>query len=100
MFYITVFFYFASIISTLVGMKLMKTAQPALLYIVPALSLAFMTIGYVFGYVKEMLEYEDDQVAKEAGALEGKETELKEDAKKTGTDKGERESLLQERKKE
>ena len=79
-------------------MRLMKTAQPALLYIVPALSLAFVTVGYVFGYVKEMLEYEDDQVAKEAGALEGKDTELKEDKSKAG--KGEGASLLQERKKE
>lgn len=65
MFHITMLFYFLSIVVTLVGMHLMKHAQPALLYIVPAITLAFASIGYIFKCYKEMMEYEDDIVGVE-----------------------------------
>ena len=65
MFHITMGFYFMSIVVTLVGMHLMKHAQPALLYIVPAITLAFASVAYIFKCAKKMAEYEDDHVGVE-----------------------------------
>jgi len=65
MFYVTMVFYFLSIVVTLVGMHLMKHAQPALLYIVPAITLAFASVAYIFKCGKQMVEYEDDIVGVE-----------------------------------
>ena len=62
MFHTTMVFYFSSIIVTLVGMHLMKHAQPALLYIVPAITLAFASVAYIYKCGKQMIEYEDDIV--------------------------------------
>lgn len=77
MFHLTVVFYFLSIISTLVGMYLMNHAQPALLYIVPGITLAFVTIGVVFGCTNEMIEYEDDIVGVDAVQPETQEKPVK-----------------------
>ena len=62
MFNITMAFYFLSIVVTLVGMHLMKHAQPALLYIVPAITLAFASVAYIFKCTKQMIDFEDDIV--------------------------------------
>lgn len=80
MFHMTMFFYLLSIIATLVGMNLMKTAQPALLYIVPGISLAFLSAAYIFKCHKEMIAYEDDHVGKEPEAVteSGKQNKEKE----------------------
>ena len=78
MFHITMGFYLLSIVATLAGMHLMKHAQPALLYIVPAITIAFATCAFVFKCHKEMYEYEDDDVGVEPeGLKECKNTEIK-----------------------
>ena len=77
MFHITMVFYFLSIVVTLVGMHLMKHAQPALLYIVPAITLAFASIAYIFGCTKKMIEYEDDIVGVEPEDKQKKDDEKK-----------------------
>ena len=66
MFHLTMGFYFFSIVVTLVGMHLMKHAQPALLYIVPAITLAFASVAYIHKCGKQMFNYEDDLVGVDA----------------------------------
>lgn len=73
MFHMTIIFYALSIMATIVGMYLMNHAQPALLYIVPGITLAFGSIGYIFKCIKQMINYEDDIIGLEPKQIKKKE---------------------------
>jgi minor histocompatibility antigen H13 len=68
-FYTVMIGYLLGLVATAVAMKLMNTAQPALLYLVPGTTIPVACLAIIRKEFRLMLQYsEEDQVEKTAGA--------------------------------
>lgn len=60
-FYTVMVGYIMGLVATAVAMEWMKTAQPALLYLVPGTTVSVLLVALVRGHLKELFKFTEDQ---------------------------------------